>query len=62
MEAPLVDDLPIEARWQFQPKQDGFRCLTFRRRAADCMATAGRITMGTAYTYSTLWVVSSEWR
>src|SRR6478609_602252 len=30
MEAKLVDDLPDEAGWQFEPKWDGFRCLAFR--------------------------------
>jgi hypothetical protein len=30
MEARLVDDLPEEPAWQFEPKWDGFRCLGFR--------------------------------
>jgi ATP-dependent DNA ligase len=30
MEAKLVDDLPDEAGWQFEPKWDGFRCIAFR--------------------------------
>jgi ATP-dependent DNA ligase len=30
MEAKLVDALPDEAGWQFEPKWDGFRCLAFR--------------------------------
>src|SRR4051812_15476202 len=30
MEALLVDDLPEEPGWQFEPKWDGFRCLAFR--------------------------------
>ena len=30
MEARLVDALPAEAGWQFEPKWDGFRCLVFR--------------------------------
>ena len=30
MEARLVDDLPVEPAWQFEPKWDGFRCLGFR--------------------------------
>src|SRR6476620_7150781 len=30
MEAKLMDDLPEEAGWQFEPKWDGFRCLAFR--------------------------------
>ena len=30
MEARLVDELPQEPGWQFEPKWDGFRCLAFR--------------------------------
>ena len=30
MEARLVDALPGESGWQFEPKWDGFRCLAFR--------------------------------
>jgi ATP-dependent DNA ligase len=30
MEAKLVDALPIDVGWQFEPKWDGFRCLAFR--------------------------------
>src|SRR5215210_7925974 len=30
MEAKLVDALPEESGWQFEPKWDGFRCLAFR--------------------------------
>ena len=30
MEAKLVDDLPREPGWRFEPKWDGFRCLAFR--------------------------------
>src|SRR4051812_26091518 len=30
MEAKLVDALPQEPGWQFEPKWDGFRCLAFR--------------------------------
>jgi ATP-dependent DNA ligase len=30
MEAKLVDDLPDEEGWQFEPKWDGFRALVFR--------------------------------
>jgi ATP-dependent DNA ligase len=30
MEAKLVDALPKEAGWQFEPKWDGFRCLAFK--------------------------------
>ncbi|SOB86633.1 ATP-dependent DNA ligase [Sphingomonas guangdongensis] len=34
MEAKLVDELPDEGGWQFEPKWDGFRCLAFRRSGA----------------------------
>jgi len=30
MEAKLVDQLPREPGWQFEPKWDGFRCLAFK--------------------------------
>jgi len=30
MEARLVDSLPADGGWQFEPKWDGFRCLAFR--------------------------------
>jgi len=30
MEARLVEDLPTEPGWQFEPKWDGFRCLALR--------------------------------
>jgi ATP-dependent DNA ligase len=30
MEARLVDSLPTDPGWQFEPKWDGFRCLAFR--------------------------------
>jgi ATP-dependent DNA ligase len=30
MEARLVDSLPVDSGWQFEPKWDGFRCLAFR--------------------------------
>lgn len=30
MEAQPVEDLPIGPHWQYEPKWDGFRCLTFR--------------------------------
>lgn len=34
MEAKLVDALPEEPGWQFEPKWDGFRCLAFRSGSA----------------------------
>ena len=33
MEARLVEDLPDDEGWQFEPKWDGFRCLAFRAGA-----------------------------
>src|SRR6202035_5270540 len=30
IEAQLVEELPEEPGWQFEPKWDGFRCLAFR--------------------------------
>ncbi|WP_106639809.1 ATP-dependent DNA ligase [Allosphingosinicella vermicomposti] len=30
MEAKLVDSLPVDAEWHYEPKWDGFRCLVFR--------------------------------
>ena len=30
MEAKLVESLPVDPGWQFEPKWDGFRCLVFR--------------------------------
>ena len=30
MEAKLVETIPEEAGWRFEPKWDGFRCLAFR--------------------------------
>jgi ATP-dependent DNA ligase len=30
MEARSVDEIPIGAEWQYEPKWDGFRCLLFR--------------------------------
>jgi ATP-dependent DNA ligase len=33
MEAKLVDALPDEEGWQFEPKWDGFRCLAYRAGA-----------------------------
>src|ERR1051325_5797184 len=30
MEALSVDEIPVGAEWQYEPKWDGFRCLVFR--------------------------------
>ena len=30
MEARLVDEIPTDPGWQYEPKWDGFRCLAFR--------------------------------
>ena len=42
-EARLVDALPAEPGWQFEPKWDGFRCLAFRdgSRVADAVSSVG---------------------
>ncbi|MCR5872968.1 ATP-dependent DNA ligase [Phenylobacterium sp. J426] len=32
MEAKLVEEVPREAGWRFEPKWDGFRCVAFRAR------------------------------
>jgi ATP-dependent DNA ligase len=43
MEAKLVDGLPDEPGWQFEPKWDGFRCLVFRDGATvELQSKAGR--------------------
>jgi len=39
MEARLVDALPDEPGWQFEPKWDGFRCLAFRARKAVALSS-----------------------
>ncbi len=43
MEARLVDALPDEPGWQFEPKWDGFRCLAFRAGGeVDLRAKSGK--------------------
>lgn len=43
MEARLVDNLPSEPGWQFEPKWDGFRCLAYRKgELADLRAKSGK--------------------
>lgn len=43
MEARLVDALPAEPGWQFEPKWDGFRCLAFRAASrVDLRAKSGK--------------------
>ena len=43
MEAKLVDSLPTEPGWQFEPKWDGFRCLAFRAGdEVELMAKSGK--------------------
>jgi ATP-dependent DNA ligase len=34
MEARSVDEIPTTKEWQYEPKWDGFRCLTFRNRSS----------------------------
>lgn len=43
MEARLVDALPREAGWQFEPKWDGFRCVAYRSgEKVDLRAKSGK--------------------
>jgi len=43
MEAKLVSELPRDAGWQYEPKWDGFRCLSFRAGAeAEIKAKSGK--------------------
>jgi ATP-dependent DNA ligase len=43
MEAKLVDALPEEEGWQFEPKWDGFRCLAYRAgRAVELQSKSGK--------------------
>jgi ATP-dependent DNA ligase len=43
MEARLVDELPNEPGWQFEPKWDGFRCVAFRAGGeVDLRAKSGK--------------------
>ena len=43
MEARLVDALPRDGGWQFEPKWDGFRCLVFRSgRIVELKAKSGK--------------------
>src|SRR5256885_13300640 len=43
MEAKLVDELPKESGWQFEPKWDGLRCLAFKAgNAVDLQAKSGK--------------------
>lgn len=43
MEARLVDELPRDAGWQYEPKWDGFRCLALREGArVELQARSGK--------------------
>jgi ATP-dependent DNA ligase len=43
MEAKLVDALPENGAWQFEPKWDGFRCLVFREgKKVQLVAKSGK--------------------
>ncbi len=43
MEARLVEELPDEAGWQFEPKWDGFRCVAYRSGVdVDLRAKSGK--------------------
>jgi ATP-dependent DNA ligase len=44
MEALLVDALPAEAGWQFEPKWDGFRCIAVKHGSAvQLFAKSGKV-------------------
>ncbi len=43
MEAKLVNALPVEPGWQYEPKWDGFRALVFREgEAVDILSKSGK--------------------
>jgi ATP-dependent DNA ligase len=43
MNALLVDDIPAQGKWQYEPKWDGFRCLAFKERGkVDLMSKSGQ--------------------
>src|ERR1700756_3012982 len=43
MEAKLVEEIPTEDGWRFEPKWDGFRCLAFRAgEAVELKAKSGK--------------------
>ncbi len=43
MEARLVQELPTDRGWQYEPKWDGFRCLAFRsRQSVELRAKSGK--------------------
>ncbi len=43
MEAKLVNELPVEPGWQYEPKWDGFRALVFRDgEAVDILSKSGK--------------------
>ena len=44
MEALLVDALPTEGGWQFEPKWDGFRCIAVKRGSdVQLFAKSGKV-------------------
>src|SRR4051794_33136909 len=46
MEALPVDEIPKGAEWQYEPKWDGFRCLTFRDGADVYLQSKGLKPLG----------------
>ena len=43
MEATTVDEIPVGAEWQYEPKWDGFRCIAFRRgKKIELQSKAGK--------------------
>jgi len=43
MEAATADEIPVGPEWQYEPKWDGFRCITFRRgKKIELQSKAGK--------------------
>lgn len=43
MEAAPAASLPVGPQWQYEPKWDGFRCLTFRdKKKIDLQSKSGK--------------------
>ena len=43
MEAESVDRIPVGENWEYEPKWDGFRCLTFRgEQAVELQSKSGQ--------------------
>jgi ATP-dependent DNA ligase len=54
MEARLVEQIPTEEGWQYEPKWNGFRCIAFReRRTGEWEPVAPRVVVEVAYDHFT---------